>query len=293
MHYTVQQFDFRKLRRADIEDFRDWLLVDAPRKEKYAKRTKGLSPKTVKDHIDFLSGFYKFADLPNPCRNVKRPKKSEEERQGQLEYFTEDELQRLLDVCAANHPTFLNGLLVLIHTGCRIAEVQGLRPEDLDRRRQTIRVVGKGRKPRRLTLSGPMQPGWEAIIAEMNLQPRADGFVFPQYSSWARKALERLNQSAFQGAIRCNPHKFRHTWATMALSGWDDPWTIVDVAEWLGHNDVSTTFKIYKHLLPKKPRSGYDLTAPETVQGGTKKNSQPPTAGNSGLKWSGRLDLKR
>ncbi len=262
LNFTAKRFDFRRLSRHDIEEFRDWLLHEAPRKEKYKKEEKGLSPKTVKEHIDFISGFYRWSELPNPCLHVRRPRKSEEDRQDHLEYFTAEELQKLVTVCASRYPAFLNGLLVFIHTGCRAAEIQGLQRSDMDYERQAIRVVGKGKKPRLLTLSGPMQQAWDALEHQLGYDSRTDGFVFPQYSGWARKRLEIIGKSALGSEVRCNPHKFRHTWATQALSGWDDPWDIAAVAEWLGHKNVSVTFAVYKHLIPKTPKSGYSLAVP-------------------------------
>lgn len=103
------------------------------------------------------------------------------------------------------------------------AEVQGIRKVDMDYERQAVRVVGKGRKPRLLTLSGPMQQAWDALQRQLVECPRTDDFIWPQYSGWARKALEKIGRVALGPDIRCDPHKFRHTWATQALSGWDDP----------------------------------------------------------------------
>lgn len=92
--------------------------------------------------------------------------------------------------------------------------------------------------------------------------------MFPQYPGWSAKALQKLGRAPLGPQVRCNPDKLRHTWATQALSGWDDPWDIAAVAEWLGHKNVSVTYTVYKHLIPKTPKSGYIIVLPE--QGKTK-----------------------
>lgn len=271
VRFGSRTFDFRRLTRADCEHLRDWLLAEAPRNEKHPRggRTHGLSKKSTKEILDFLSGFFRFAELPNPVAKVRRPKRTHEEIQDAQAFFTHDELQRMIDVCAEKHTAFLNGLLVFIHTGCRLDEIQKLRPEDMNPKYRTIRVVGKGRKPRILPLIGEREAAWDALINQMRTAPRDDGYIFPQCETWARNSCMRLSKSAFDGAVKIHPHKFRHTLVTHAITEWG--WRIDAVADWIG-DSVLVTLNTYRHLLPKNPTGGYALSAPKPLQTVTNKN---------------------
>ena len=55
-----------------------------------------------------------------------------------------------------------------------------------------------------------------------------------------------------------NPHKFRHTMASMLLYQHVDP---VSVSKRLGHSQVSTTTDIYAHVIAEADRQNADLLA--------------------------------
>lgn len=101
---------------------------------------------------------------------------------------------------ADSHPNYRNGFILLVCTGTRIGEVPGLMRKDIDNRNQVISVVGKGSKRRPLQLTGPLEPTWEALMAEMKTPPPArggraphrGGYICPQYENWGRKMLNTL-----------------------------------------------------------------------------------------------------
>ena len=245
----------------DIEIWRDWLLHEVLRNDK-GKGKRGLSPKTVKEHVDWLSAVFNWSDLPNPCRRVERPKRTEAERQEDLEFFTMDEMELMHRVCKNEVAHFWNGFLVLAHTGCRVAEVQGLRPEDLDRTLRGAWVTGKGGTRRQLILAGPMSVVWDALIDQMKTRPQANGYIFPQGETWFRKGMDRLSLKVFgENGKHGHPHMLRHTFATMALLHFRPAWEIAWLAKWMGHKNVNTTFAIYGHLIAAPPPSGYAFGA--------------------------------
>ena len=252
--------DMAALTRGDVEAWRDWLASTAPRND----RKKGrLSPKSVKEHLDWLAAVFNESDLTNPCRNVERPRPTHAEQTDALKFFTPDEMTRLFEVCASNNPRFYNGFVFTAFTGCRVAEVQGLRPENIDAKNRIVWVVGKGEKRRPLRLTGPVAPAWDALQDEIKKHPKPHGFVFSQSPTWARKGMDRLCKAAFgvddDGYyIRPgHPHMLRHTLASMALMVFTPAWDIVFLAKWLGHRDINTTYKIYGHWLAPEAPSGY------------------------------------
>lgn len=273
IEYFGRERDLLTITQEDVEAWRDWLAA-CPRKD---KRPGTLSAKTVKEHIDWLAAVFNLSGLTNPCRGVERPTRTHAERVDALEFFSPDEMQRLFEVCAGAHPTYYNGFIVYAYTGCRAAEIQGLRPEHRDTANKIIWVTGKGGKRRPLRLTGPCQPAWDALEREMSERPREDGYIFPQYATWPRKMMDSLCADAF-GEVRTptdrlyrgkriykvtpnrpgHPHMLRHTFASMALLHWRPAWDIAVLAKWLGHADIGITYRTYCHWIAAAPPSGYD-----------------------------------
>ena len=84
---SKQEKTLSSISRDEVENWRDWLLRQEV-KIKGRKDADGnqqtLSVKTVKEHLEFLSGVYRFFELDNPCARVERPKATEVEFQEKL-----------------------------------------------------------------------------------------------------------------------------------------------------------------------------------------------------------------
>jgi len=294
--YFGRDRDLRTIRKEDVAEWQDWLLHEAPRKD-IGKGERGLSPKTVKEHIDWLASVYRYNDMDNPCARVKRPRRSERERQEALEFFTPDEMKRLFAVTMAENPGVYNALIFYALTGCRDAEARGLRPEDLDHDRQAVWLTGKGDIPRQIILTGDMQPAWNALLRQMKDNPRLDGYIFPQGATWARKWMARISKNAFgvdrdEKPIRHgHPHMLRHSFATAALLHWKG-WDIARLAKWLGHRDYNTTFRIYGHFIGAEPPSGYETETQKTTQPDTSRVARPVRRMFTGGKLVGATGLE-
>ena len=59
--------------------------------------------------------------------------------------------------------------------------------------------------------------------------------------------LSRRANKVFDGKVRMNPHKFRHTFATHFIINGGDPFSLRNL---LGHTNIETT-KIYVDMSPK------------------------------------------
>jgi len=123
--------------------------------------------------------------------------------------FTKEEIQRLLK--AATAPIEKVVLLLLLNTGLRVSELTGLEVEDIDLRRNEIKVIGKGNKQRIEAL----HPGPKAALREY-LKVQTDG-LWPE--GWDRQKVARLLDDIGRraGVSRVFPHRFRHTFATAFL----------------------------------------------------------------------------
>ncbi|MHB8671645.1 MAG: tyrosine-type recombinase/integrase, partial [Acidimicrobiales bacterium] len=152
---------------------------------------------------------------------------------------------------------------VLYGSGLRVAELCGLRPEDLDLRRREVRVWGKGSKQRVVPLSRPavralrawLSPAGRPVLAGSESPPDA---VF--LNRWGRRLSPRDTRRILdrRALSPTHPHALRHTFATHLLDGGAD---LRVVQELLGHADLGTT-QLYTHVSKERLRAVYDATHP-------------------------------
>jgi integrase/recombinase XerC len=158
---------------------------------------------------------------------------------------------------------------LLYGAGLRVSECCGLDVADVDLRRRTVTVVGKGAKVRRLPLG---EPALDAVAAYLrNGRPAQP--VDTQPSAGAADALFRnargrrmtprdvrrvLDRHPLADGRSLHPHALRHAYATHLLEGGAD---LRAVQELLGHADVGTT-QIYTHVTRERMRAVYERTHP-------------------------------
>jgi integrase/recombinase XerC len=155
-------------------------------------------------------------------------------------------------------------LELLYGAGLRVSECCGLREVDVDLRRRTVTVVGKGSKVRRLPLGEP-------ALAAVRDYLRAGRPALARPESPDRMFLNRLGRVLSPRDARrilernplpdgriLHPHALRHAYATHLLEGGAD---LRAVQELLGHADLSTT-QVYTHVTRDRLRSVYERTHP-------------------------------
>jgi site-specific recombinase XerD len=156
-------------------------------------------------------------------------------------------------------------LELLYGAGLRVSELCGLDARDVDLRKATVTVLGKGSKVRRLPLGEPaleaareyLRAGRPHLLAtgpaEQALFLNARGRRLTPRD--ARRVLARYPLPDGQAL---HPHALRHAYATHLLEGGAD---LRAVQELLGHADVGTT-QIYTHVTRERLRSVYSRTHP-------------------------------
>jgi integrase/recombinase XerC len=172
---------------------------------------------------------------------------------------------------------------VLYGSGLRVAELCSLRLGDVDIRRRTITVTGKGGKQRMVPLSMPAAEAltvWidtsrSAMLSSVRAthdlpsDPSLGDSVFCNERGRAlgprdvRRILDRRSRAPV------HPHALRHTFATHLLDGGAD---LRVVQELLGHSDLGTTQR-YTHVSRDRLRSVYDATHPRA--GGANHRVEP------------------
>ncbi len=231
---------------------------------RYAKRTVARKASTLRRYFGWLR---RTGVVPaDPSVGLAAPSGD-----GRLpRVLRDDELASLLDEPPAgveDDPVAVRlrddaVLEILYGSGLRVAELCGLRPEDLDLVGQTVRVWGKGSKQRQVPLSAPAV---EAIEGWLRLG--RDGLVSgesPPDAVFLNRRGRRLSPRDVRRIIDhrslspTHPHALRHTFATHLLDGGAD---LRAVQELLGHADLGTT-QHYTHVSKERLRSVLDATHP-------------------------------
>jgi integrase/recombinase XerC len=180
-------------------------------------------------------------------------------------------LDGLVAGAESDDPGALRDLAVvelLYGAGLRVSECCGLDVGDVDLRRRTVTVLGKGAKVRRLPLGDPARDAVEAYLRRGRralphaVQPSA-GAVALFLNARGRRMTPRdvrrvLARYPLPDGRTLHPHALRHAYATHLLEGGAD---LRAVQELLGHADVGTT-QIYTHVTRELMRAVYERTHP-------------------------------
>ena len=241
----------------------------------------GLAPKSIANHHSVLSAAITDANArglitANPCRGIRLPRRDDHLTLETQIYLTPTEVRmigaRLPDWCA--HVPML-----LADTGLRWSELTALCVGDVDVLGHTI-TVGKawkrqaegGRKigaPKSQRSRRIVAPGDDAldILAELVSGRAASEWVVTSkdgHSPLPRSTFMRHWTAALygngtmtkpdgglvgEGMLEKRPHihSLRHTHASWLISHGASP---AVVQAQLGHEDISTTMRIYAHLMP-------------------------------------------
>jgi integrase/recombinase XerC len=157
-------------------------------------------------------------------------------------------------------------LELLYATGIRVGELVGLDVDDLDRDRNVVRVLGKGRKERTVPFGHPAARALDRWLTAGRPRLRADGagaalFLGARGRRIDQRAVRTLVHRRIAdvpGAPDIGPHGLRHTAATHLLEGGAD---LRSVQELLGHASLATT-QLYTHVTTDRLRAAYRQAHP-------------------------------
>ncbi len=220
----------------------------------------GRQPSSINRALSAIRGFHRFASThgyfsSDPFTAVRSSKGG-----GKLpDVLFEREIEELLARIAPGDDGFAASrdralMEMLYSTGCRVSEVVGMNVTDVDVKRHTVMVRGKGRKDRLVFV------GKQATAALSDYLPHraarsdraAAGTVSALFLNARGRRLtrqgashiveRRLREAGVQKHV--TPHTFRHSFATHLLDNGAD---IRSVQEMLGHASLSST-QLYTHV---------------------------------------------
>lgn len=161
-------------------------------------------------------------------------------------------------------------LEVLYACGIRVSELCGLDLGDIDRDRQVIRVMGKGRKERSVPIGTPalaaidhyLSSGRPALV-RASVRGPVSGALFlgvrgARIDQRTVRSVVHAALAAVPDAPDIGPHGLRHTMATHLLEGGAD---LRVVQELLGHASLATT-QVYTHVSIDRLKAAYEQSHP-------------------------------
>jgi integrase/recombinase XerC len=154
----------------------------------------------------------------------------------------------------------------LYGSGIRVSELTGLNLDDVDRNRNTLRVIGKGNKERIVPIGIPAIRAIDLWISTGRAQLSNDA---TEKALFLGSRGKRIDQRVVRDVVyqateavgtnkRLGPHALRHSAATHLLEGGADLRTVQEI---LGHSSLSTT-QIYTHVSEERIKKAYEQAHP-------------------------------
>lgn len=170
---------------------------------------------------------------------------------------------------AEDDPEAIRDLLLLellYATGVRVSELCGLDLADVDQRRRTVRVIGKGDRERTVVFGVPAEAAlrrWLAGARSALARPDSPpalllGVRGGRLDQRVARAVVGSAAATVPGAPGLSPHGLRHSAATHLLIGGAD---LRSVQELLGHATLSTT-QLYTHVTVEHLKAIHDQAHP-------------------------------
>lgn len=168
-------------------------------------------------------------------------------------YLTRDEFERLLAACEQSHIALF--IMLALATAGRASALFELTWDRVDFERGQVRLAkGEGRRKGRATVT--MNDRLRAA-----LETAYEGRTSSSVIEWGGEPVKTVKRS-FARACRVagiegvTPHTLRHTAAVwMAEAGISIP----EIAQFLGHGNVATTFKTYARYSPEHLRKAANV----------------------------------
>jgi integrase/recombinase XerD len=257
-----------------LKTLTDYLLHEQKRRLAHTPEDskRKLSTSSLYLEIAAFRAFYKFCEneklLPeNVAEHLTLPKRWKRLPKS----LTNEEIERLLQPMSPATPDSLCDeaiLEVAYASGLRLAELRGLRLEQLQLEAGFLIVIGKGNKERVVpigkkaikSLEHYLQAGRAKLIKSKSpgtvfLTRR--GTPFSPVTMWLR-IKKRVAYAGIERNI--TPHMLRHSFATHLLENGAD---LRAIQEMLGHANISTT-ELYTHVTGQRLQQVHDKYHPRT-----------------------------
>lgn len=192
-------------------------------------------------------------DLIDKVPAIERPSKPEPK----AGYLTRDEARALVEAAKAPHVAL--AIRLMLGTGARNEAAMQLTWDRVDAERKIIQLrnpFDRAKRKGRATV-----PINDSLLAE--LESARKGALTPYVIEWAGKSVKSIKRGLKKagdavGRPDVSPHMLRHSAAVWLAEDGHSMW---EIAQFLGHDDVKTTTKIYARFSPTHLRKLADSLA--------------------------------
>lgn len=250
--------DLASIQAADLREFLAWLY------------DRGCGKSTVARHLAAVRSLFRYWTqageiAENPARLLASPKLGRH----LPEIPTLEQVNQLLDQGGVLRENIGLGfpfrdqalLEVLYGAGLRVSELVGLNMNDVDLERQTLRVLGKGRKVRITPYGGKAAAALARYLEVRPLKTAPALFQNRRGGRLTTRSVARIVKAAaatFGLPVDLHPHALRHAFASHLLGEGAD---LRAIQEMLGHKSLATTQR-YTHTEIRKLTEVYDRSHP-------------------------------
>lgn len=254
----LEYLHIQKLNYKDVnhEVIRSYLKYLDEKKYKNSSINRILS--SLNDYYNYLTKckvtkYNYFEDINRPRKEKKLPN-----------FINYSEYMSLLATVEKEENEFLKArnlllLEILFDTGLRVSEAVNIKINNINKKEQSIKVLGKGNKERIVYYGDYAKNYLEDYLnlrRNINIVDKEYLFLNKNYTRLTRRGVEYLISDISKKALlrqKISPHTLRHSFATEMLNNGCD---IRSVQELLGHKSLSTT-GIYTHVTNEVVRQEY------------------------------------
>lgn len=254
----LEYLHIQKLNYKDVnhEVIRSYLKYLDEKKYKNSSINRILS--SLNDYYNYLTKckvtkYNYFEDINRPRKEKRLPN-----------FINYSEYMSLLAIVEKEENEFLKArnlllLEILFDTGLRVSEVVNIEINNINKKEQSIKVLGKGNKERIVYYGDYAKNYLEDYLnlrRNINIVDKEYLFLNKNYTRLTRRGVEYLISDISKKALlrqKISPHTLRHSFATEMLNNGCD---IRSVQELLGHKSLSTT-GIYTHVTNEVVRQEY------------------------------------
>lgn len=254
----LEYLHIQKLNYKDVnhEVIRSYLKYLDEKKYKNSSINRILS--SLNDYYNYLTKckvtkYNYFEDINRPHKEKRLPN-----------FINYSEYMSLLAIVEKEENEFLKArnlllLEILFDTGLRVSEAVNIEINNINKKEQSIKVLGKGNKERIVYYGDYAKNYLEDYLnlrRNINIVDKEYLFLNKNYTRLTRRGVEYLISDISKKALlrqKISPHTLRHSFATEMLNNGCD---IRSVQELLGHKSLSTT-GIYTHVTNEVVRQEY------------------------------------
>lgn len=234
-----------------------------------------LRKSSISRKVAALRSFFKYCFRrgyigKNPAHLLVVPKK----QKTLPKTVTEPDIQRMLDTISTDSVESRQDKAILelfYSTGMRLSELAGLNVGDLDLKKSTVRVSGKGNKQRIIPIGSSCIQALEHHISDREQlygsrtgpDARKALFLAAHGQRLYPRAIQRIVEKHLGMAsevVQKSPHVLRHSFATHMLDNGAD---IRLIKEFLGHANLAAT-QVYTHTSVERLKNIYEQAHPRS-----------------------------